>query len=154
MVNEIGEKFLLYGTAKEIQDVAKETYSNSENTSKLFEVESIPHDLQQGELLVIQYFNSLTQYLQQLYLFETFKWKCTSDEASHKQIVEKKQVYKFLLRLNKDFDEVQGRVLGTKPLPSIPEVFSEVHQEESHKKVMICSQSTTPTTKEEFALVV
>ena len=36
VTNEIGENFLLYGTAKEIWDATKETYSSYENTSKLF----------------------------------------------------------------------------------------------------------------------
>lgn len=62
MVNEIGEKFLFYRIANEIWDATKETYSNFENTFELFEVESILHDLRQGELLVTQHFNSLTQY--------------------------------------------------------------------------------------------
>ena len=33
MTNEIGENFLFYGTIKNIWDAAKETYSNSKNTS-------------------------------------------------------------------------------------------------------------------------
>ncbi|RVW39380.1 hypothetical protein CK203_096116 [Vitis vinifera] len=40
MNNDIGENFLLFGTAKDIWDAAKETYSSSENTSELFQVES------------------------------------------------------------------------------------------------------------------
>ena len=46
--------------------------------------------------------------------------------------------------LNKDLDEVRGRVLGTKPLPSIREVFSKVRREESRKKVMMGESSTVP----------
>ena len=41
--------------------------------------------------------------------------------------------------LNKSLDEVRGRLLGTKPLPSLREVFSEVHREESRKRVMMGS---------------
>ncbi|RVX01253.1 Retrovirus-related Pol polyprotein from transposon RE1 [Vitis vinifera] len=55
--NDIGENFLLFGTAKDIWDAAKETYSSSENTSELFQVESALHDFRQGE-------QSVTQYLQ------------------------------------------------------------------------------------------
>ena len=50
MTNDIGENFLLYGTTKEIWNAAKEMYSNNENTSELFEVESVLHDFRQGEL--------------------------------------------------------------------------------------------------------
>lgn len=59
MTNEIGENFLLYGTAKEIWDAAKETYFNFDNSSELFAVESILHDLRQGDLSVTQYFKTL-----------------------------------------------------------------------------------------------
>ena len=45
MTNEIGENFLLYRTAKEIWDAAKETYSSFEKTSELFGIEAILHDL-------------------------------------------------------------------------------------------------------------
>lgn len=52
MNNGISENFLLHETAKEIWDAAKETYSNSDNTSEQFGVESTLHDLWQGELSV------------------------------------------------------------------------------------------------------
>lgn len=37
---------------------------------------------------------------------------------------------------------MRGRVLGTKPLPSVREAFSEVRREESGRKIMM----KTPTT--------
>ncbi|RVX07367.1 Retrovirus-related Pol polyprotein from transposon TNT 1-94 [Vitis vinifera] len=61
MNNDMGENFLLFGTAKDIWDAAKETYSSSENTSELFQVESALHDFRQGEQLVTQYYNTLTR---------------------------------------------------------------------------------------------
>ncbi|KAK0586830.1 hypothetical protein LWI29_013031 [Acer saccharum] len=50
MNNDIGENFLLYETAIDIWEAAKETYSSNDNTSELFGIESILHDLQQREL--------------------------------------------------------------------------------------------------------
>lgn len=44
--------------------------------------------------------------------------------------------------LNKNLDEVRGRILGTKSLPSIREAFAEVRREENRRKVMLRSQST------------
>ena len=58
MNNEIGENFLLYGTTKEVWDAARVTYLSSENTSELFQIEAILHDLRQGDLTVTQYFNT------------------------------------------------------------------------------------------------
>ncbi|KAL6339861.1 hypothetical protein AAG906_034949 [Vitis piasezkii] len=100
MNNDIGENFLLFGTAKDIWDAAKETYSSSENTSELFQVESALHDFRQGEQLVTQYYNTLTREL----------------------------------------DDVRGRIMGIKPLPSLREAFREVRREESRKKVMMGSK--------------
>ena len=47
--------------------------------------------------------------------------------------------------LNKDLDDVRGRVIGTKPLPSLQEGFSEVHREERRKKFMMGGQHSSPT---------
>jgi len=60
-------------------------------------------------------------------------------------MVEKDRIYKFLLRLNKDLDEVCGRILGTKPLPKIREVFSEVRREESRRKLMLGTSISVPS---------
>ncbi|RVX22935.1 hypothetical protein CK203_008436 [Vitis vinifera] len=77
--------------------------------------------------------------------FEVHTWKCPEDTALYWKIVEQKRTFKFLLGLNKNLDEVRGRVMGTKPLPSIREAFSEVRREESWKKVMMGSQNSAPT---------
>lgn len=43
--------------------------------------------------------------------------------------------------MGKEFDEVRGRVLGTKPFPFISEVFPKVRHEESMQKVMLRSST-------------
>jgi len=93
--------------------------------------------LRQGESIVTQYFNSLNRYWRQLDRYENIQWICIGDAAIYKQIVEKKRLHKFLIGLNKNLDGVQGRILGTKPLPSIREAFSEVFKEESKMKIML-----------------
>lgn len=52
MNNDTEENFLFYVTAKEIWDTTKETYLNNKNRLELFEMESILHDLCQGDLSV------------------------------------------------------------------------------------------------------
>lgn len=49
--------------------------------------------------------------------------------------------------LNKDLDEVRGRILGTKPLPKIREAFSEVRREESRRKLMLGTSISAPSTE-------
>ncbi|GAV59105.1 UBN2_3 domain-containing protein [Cephalotus follicularis] len=67
---EIGQNFLFYGSAKEIWDAPKETYSDNENTAEFFEIKCVLHDIRQGDLTVTQYYNTLSRYWQQLDIFE------------------------------------------------------------------------------------
>ncbi|EXC05244.1 hypothetical protein L484_002665 [Morus notabilis] len=151
----VGENFLLYSTVREIWDAAKEFYSSKENASIIFEIETTIHDLRQGDLSVTQFYNILTRHWQQLDVSEDYKWGCPDDAKRFREIVEKKKIFKFLMGLNKNLDEVRGRILGTKPLPSIREVFFEVRREESRKKVMLGESSTAaPITDNLSALAV
>lgn len=60
-------------------------------------------------------------------------------------MVEKERVFEFLVDLNKELDEVRGRILRREPLPSTIEVFSEVRREESRRTVMFGGHSPNPT---------
>lgn len=44
--------------------------------------------------------------------------------------------------LDKSLDEVQGRILGIEPLPSLREVYFEVRREESRKTIMMGHSNT------------
>ncbi|XP_075507354.1 uncharacterized protein LOC142544176 [Primulina tabacum] len=118
MTTEIGENFLLFATAADIWEAAKITYSSTENTSELFETESILHELRQGESTVTHYFSTLTRLWQKLDLYDNHQWTCPEDSTLYNKIVETK-VFKLLSGLNKELDEVRGRVLSIKPLPSL-----------------------------------
>ena len=131
----------------------KEIYSSNENTSELFEIEGTLHDLRQGDSSLTLYFNMLSRYWQQVDMFEQHEWFCPDDVALYKEIVQKKKFFMFFKGLNKDLNEVRGRILGTKALPSIEEAFSEVCQEESRRKMMLGPSSPT-TTLENSALAI
>ncbi|RVW74059.1 Retrovirus-related Pol polyprotein from transposon TNT 1-94 [Vitis vinifera] len=92
-------------------DIAKETFSDKENTSEIIQIEGILHDLRQGNLTVTEYFNTLTRLWRQLDTFEVHNWNCVTD----------------------------GRIMGVKPLPSLREAFSKVRREESRKNLMMGS---------------
>ncbi|KAK8370741.1 hypothetical protein V6Z12_A01G197800 [Gossypium hirsutum] len=47
------------------------------------------------------------------------------------------RLYEFLAGLNRELDEVRGRILGRSPLPTIGEAFAEVRREEKHRLVMM-----------------
>ena len=48
-----------------------------------------------------------------------------------------------MVGLNKELDEVRGRILGKELLPSIREIFFEVQREESRQKVMLGEQQSS-----------
>ncbi|KAH7557204.1 hypothetical protein JRO89_XS11G0073600 [Xanthoceras sorbifolium] len=61
-----------------------------------------------------------------------------------------------LTSLNRNLDEVRGRVVARAPFPSPEEAFTEVRQEEGHRKVMLNDDPVQPalsSAPESFALV-
>ncbi|RVX06484.1 hypothetical protein CK203_023551 [Vitis vinifera] len=86
---------------------------------------------------ITKYFNSLKRIWQDLDLFNTYEWKFVEDGCHHKKTMEDNRIFKFLVGLNVEFDEVRGRIIGRQPMPSIREVFSEVRREESRRNVML-----------------
>ncbi|XP_073314767.1 uncharacterized protein [Primulina huaijiensis] len=137
MTTKIGENFLLYRIAKEIWDSARDTYTSKDNTSELFAIECRLQDLRQREYSVTDFFNTLTRLWKQLDLFEVYEWECPADGDRFRGIVEQRWIFRFLSSLNPSLDDVRGRILGTKPLPSLRGVFSVVRQEESRRKIML-----------------
>ncbi|KAI6684764.1 hypothetical protein NL676_030677 [Syzygium grande] len=79
-----GENFMYYQTVKEIWDAVHETYSNKDNTSAIFEIKGILHDLRQGESSIIDYFNQLMRHWQQLDMLEDIVWSCPEDSKRYK----------------------------------------------------------------------
>ncbi|RVW45161.1 hypothetical protein CK203_067538 [Vitis vinifera] len=67
----------------------------------------------------------------------TEEWECTGDNVSLKKKIENKRVFEFLAGLNHELDDVRSRVLSHRSLPFIREVFFEVQQEESRRRVML-----------------
>ncbi|KAL4388664.1 hypothetical protein GQ457_09G015230 [Hibiscus cannabinus] len=124
-------------TAHEIWEAAKETYSSSDNVAEQFEIRNKIHGLRQEEMSVTQYYNILTRYWQQLDSFDNHSWSSTADAALYKTITSQKRVFQFLYGLNTNLDAVKGRIIATKPLPSLREAFSEVRREASRLVVML-----------------
>lgn len=72
---------------------------------------------------------------QNLNLFNGYEWKSLNECNHNKKMVENHRVFKFLVGLNIEFDEVMGRIIGT--LPSLAKVFSKVRRQESCRSVII-----------------
>ena len=86
---------------------------------------------------VIGYFNILVELWHEMDLFHTINWECTGNSKRYYKMIEKDRIFDFLHGLNIDLDELRGKILGTKPLSSLREVFVNVRREESRRKVML-----------------
>lgn len=117
--------------------VVRQTHSDLENTVEQFDLESSLINLKQGDGDVTQFFNKLCSFWQQLDIFEELDWDCVGNCKRYRKVVEKKRIFVFLNGLDKNLDDVRGRILALKPLPPIREVFALVRLEEIRKKVML-----------------
>lgn len=141
MTPEVSNTFMLHETAASIWNATKEMYSQKDNLSELYELEAQLKDIKQGDQAVSKYFSTLSQIWQQIDSLEDYQWTCKQDNQLFRSIKDTRRIFGFLSGLHKDYDAVRGRVLSTKPLPSINAVFSEVRQEESRMKVVMGSSS-------------
>ncbi|XP_073121030.1 uncharacterized protein [Henckelia pumila] len=133
----IGKPFMFLPTASDVWEAVKETYSDLENYSQLYDLNTRMWRQQQGNRDVTSYYNELLTIWQELDFFETDEWESKNDCCRYRKNLEHGRVFVFLARLNKELDEVRGRLLGRKPLPSLREIFSEVRREEAQRHVML-----------------
>ncbi|KAK3224572.1 hypothetical protein Dsin_004434, partial [Dipteronia sinensis] len=120
MEEHIGSLYLVHTTAKVIWDKVKLAYSDLENSSQLCELRDHARDLKQGSTDVTEYYTALIKVWQELDLFEPNDW-CGECSGKYMKLVERTRTYDFLTGLNKDLDEVHGRMIGSRPLTQIEE---------------------------------
>ncbi|XP_061354693.1 uncharacterized protein LOC133299272 [Gastrolobium bilobum] len=137
MEPQIGQTYLFFDTAKEIWDAVQQNYSDLENTSQVFELRNKLRDFRQRGMTVTEYFTALTNLWQELDLYYASDLKGLEANTQFRKHLEKKRLYDFLAGLNRDLDEVRGRILGQRPLPSLADAFAEVRREASRRRVML-----------------
>lgn len=137
MEEEINPNYMCFSTAKELWDEVTTMYSDLGNQSQIYELNLKLSEIRQDSDTVTTYFNSLKRIWQDLDLFNTYVWKSPDDCKHYQQMVDANRVFKFLIGLNVEFDEVRGRIIGRNPLLSLSEAFSKVWCEESRRLVML-----------------
>ena len=103
----------------------KENYSDLEKASQVFEIKNRLKALQQGNSDITKYYDSLQMLWQELHMHYEADWGDLEENKKFQKHLEKEHLYEFLAGLNKDLDEVHGRILGRRLLPSIGEAFAE-----------------------------
>ncbi|RVX13447.1 hypothetical protein CK203_020911 [Vitis vinifera] len=122
----IGKTYMFLLTAKDVWDAIRETYSDAENASQIFELKMRLWQMKQRDREVMKYYTKMLGLWQDLDLNCEEEWECMSDNVRFKKKMENEKVFKFLAGMNRELDDVRSRVLNRRPLPSIREVFSEV----------------------------
>lgn len=101
-----------------------------DNTSVIFEIKGIRHDLRQGDSSVIDYLNMLIRYWQQLACPKMLHGAVLMMASSTGKSRKKNEFISFS-GLNRDLYEVCARILSIKALVSVRDVLFEVRREES-----------------------
>ncbi|XP_056165273.1 uncharacterized protein LOC130137618 [Syzygium oleosum] len=153
MTEKIQSSCLYYSSAAELWNYLNLAYSDLDNSTQVFELRNAARNLLQGEADVTEYYTSLVKIRQELDLHDDCSMACATCTKKYQDRMAKERAYDFLAGLNRDLDEVRGRLLGIKPLPCIEEIFSEVRREESRKRVMLGSNKSDITAPESSALV-
>ncbi|RVW57904.1 hypothetical protein CK203_115243 [Vitis vinifera] len=126
----IGKMYMFLPTANDVWDVIRETYSDAENASQIFQDAALADDVRRSGSYGILHRDAGFVARSRSQLRREMR-------VCFKKKMDKEKVFKFLAGLNRKLDDVKSRVLNHQSLPSIREVFFEVQREESKKKVML-----------------
>ncbi|XP_006589216.1 uncharacterized protein [Glycine max] len=134
MDSSIGKSYLFLPTAKDVLEAVRDCYSDLENSSQIYELKTQLWQSKQGDKDVTTFYNLMVTLWQELDQYYEDDWENPNDATRFKKREENDRVYMFLAGLNQELNEVRGRILGRKSLPSMREVFFEVRREESRRK--------------------
>lgn len=95
---------------------------------------------------ITEYYKVLQTLWQELDMHYEADWGYLEGNTKFRRHLEKERRYEFLVAFNKVLDEVRGRILGRRLLPSIDEAFTEVRREASSRWVMLGGKKDSPST--------
>jgi hypothetical protein len=90
----------------------------------------------QGNMMVIEYYNTMKSFWLELNYYRDFKMQCSDDAVILKNYMERERIFEFLVGLNIEFDQVRVQILGKESMPSLNEVVSLIKAEEGRRIVM------------------
>ncbi|KAK8260202.1 hypothetical protein V6Z12_D13G106000 [Gossypium hirsutum] len=94
-------------------------------------------DIQHGTLEVTHYYYNLKILWQELDMYYEAYWGEGLEHNRFMTHLNNERLYEFLAGLNRELDEVRGRILGRSPLPTVGQAFAEVRREEKRRLVMM-----------------
>jgi hypothetical protein len=91
----------------------------------------------QGNMMVIEYYNTMKSFWLELNYYQDFKMQCSDDVVILKKYMEIERIFEFLAGLNIEFDQVRVQILGKESLPLLNEVLSLIRAEEGRRIMML-----------------
>jgi len=91
----------------------------------------------QGNMMVIEYYNTIKSFWLELDYYQDFKIQCSDDVVILKNYVERERIFEFLARLKIEFNQMRVQILGKESLPSLNKVFSVIRAKEGRRTVML-----------------
>jgi hypothetical protein len=91
----------------------------------------------QGNMMVIEYYNTMKSFWLELNYYQDFKMQCSDDVVILKKYMEIERIFEFLAGLNIEFDQVRVQILGKESLPLLNEVLSLIRAEEGRRIMMV-----------------
>ncbi|XP_010542220.1 PREDICTED: uncharacterized protein LOC104815505 isoform X1 [Tarenaya hassleriana] len=162
--SDIGSQILYLDDAHAIWQTLETRFKQS-NVSKIFSVEQRIDNLRQGSLDLNSFFTKLNALWEELNNYEPYP-VCScggcSCQANMKllDILARRNVVKFLMKLNDSFTQARRHILMIDPLPSLAKVYNLISQEEHHRSsilspsdsVVFQASSSFPRPKHSFSL--
>ncbi|KAI5440509.1 hypothetical protein KIW84_010115 [Lathyrus oleraceus] len=116
METGIDKPYMFLPSAKDVWKVVKETYSDIQNSSQIFDLKSKLWHTKQCDMSVTTYYNEFLTLWKELDLCYDDNLRCIEDGVLFHKRQENDRVFMFLIGLNKDLDEVRGLALATRNL--------------------------------------
>ncbi|KAK3030877.1 hypothetical protein RJ639_037227 [Escallonia herrerae] len=145
----IGKPYLFLPTSKDVWEAVRETYSDVENFSQIFDLKTKLWKSKREEREVTVYYNEIVSLWQELDQCYNDEWDCPSDSVKvmKKEECNRRISIVILMRFDLGFLE--------KNFASLREAFSEIKREETRQKVMLTNLNPKPAVDvENSALVV
>jgi hypothetical protein len=139
---EVCGPYMFLVITKDIWDVVRQTYSKVKDVALIYEIKAKLSMTKQGNMMVIEYYNTMKSFWLELDYYQDFKMQCNDDAVILKNYVERERIFEFLAGLNIEFDQMRVQILGKESLPSLNEVFSVIRAEEGRRTVMLDAPNT------------
>lgn len=96
MAPKIGRTYLFYKTAKEIWEAAQELYSDMQKAAQCFKIRSAIQTTRQGNMTVMEHYNTLTELQYETGLFYKISRDCPTDGIKYSKMIQKECIFYFL----------------------------------------------------------